>query len=76
MRALRLRERELQRRVAEELAQVKVLRGLLPACAWCHKVRDDAGYWTQIHDYIAAHSEAEFSHGICPDCRARFKADA
>jgi hypothetical protein len=73
VRALRSRERELQRRVAEELAQVKVLRGLLPTCAWCKKVRDDAGYWSEIEAYIAKHSEAEFSHGICPQCRERFK---
>ena len=74
VRALRSRERELQRRVAEELAQVKVLRGLLPTCAWCRKVRDDAGYWTQLEAYVAAHSEAEFSHGICPECKERFRA--
>jgi ligand-binding sensor domain-containing protein len=73
VRALRLRERELQRRVAEELAQIKVLRGLLPTCAWCRKVRDDAGYWTQIEAYVAAHSEAEFSHGICPACKEKFR---
>jgi hypothetical protein len=72
VRGLRSRERELQRRVAEELAQIKVLRGLLPTCAWCRKVRDDAGYWTQIEAYVAAHSEAEFSHGICPACKEKF----
>jgi ligand-binding sensor domain-containing protein len=74
VRALRSRERELQRRVAEELAQIKVLRGLLPTCAWCRKVRDDDGYWTQIEAYVVAHSEAEFSHGICPECKGRFQA--
>ena len=74
VRGLRSRERELQRRVTEELAQIKVLRGMLPICAWCQKVRDDAGYWTQIQTYVAAHTEAEFSHGICPDCEARFKS--
>jgi hypothetical protein len=72
LRRLRAHERELERRVAEELAQVKVLRGLLPTCAWCKKVRDDAGYWTQIESYIAEHSEAEFSHGICPECKQSF----
>ncbi|HXB55592.1 MAG TPA: two-component regulator propeller domain-containing protein [Vicinamibacteria bacterium] len=74
VRALRAREQELQRRVSEELAQVKVLRGLLPTCAWCKKVRDDAGYWNEIEAYIADHSEAEFSHGICPACKERFNA--
>jgi PAS domain-containing protein len=50
------------------LAQVKKLSGLLPICASCKKIRDDKGYWQQIEAYIRDHSEAEFSHGICPEC--------
>ena len=50
------------------LTEVKTLGGLLPICAHCKKVRDDAGYWTQIEVYVRDRSEAEFSHGICPDC--------
>lgn len=50
------------------LTQVKQLSGLLPICASCKKVRDDKGYWNQIESYIRDHSEATFSHGICPDC--------
>jgi PAS domain-containing protein len=50
------------------LDKVKQLSGLLPICASCKKIRDDKGYWTQIEAYIHTHSEAEFSHGICPDC--------
>ena len=50
------------------LANVKTLRGLLPICASCKKIRDDKGYWKQIEGYIAEHSEADFSHGICPEC--------
>lgn len=50
------------------LAQVKRLSGLLPICASCKKIRDDKGYWQQIEAYIRDHSEAEFSHGICPEC--------
>jgi hypothetical protein len=57
-----LRERE------EALAQVKILQGLLPICASCKKIRDDRGAWSQPEVYITDHSEAEFSHGICPDC--------
>ena len=53
------------------MARVKVLRGLLPMCAWCKKVRDDGGYWNQIEAYLAEHSEADFSHGICPDCASK-----
>ncbi len=63
---------EQRERLIEELrnalTQIKTLRGLLPICAACKKIRDDRGYWTQIEQYIRAHSEAEFTHGICPDC--------
>lgn len=52
----------------EALSQVRQLSGLLPICACCKKVRDDQGYWTQIESYIRDRSEAEFSHGLCPDC--------
>jgi ligand-binding sensor domain-containing protein len=60
--------RELEAAVAEAMSSAKVLRGLLPICAHCKKVRDDGGYWTRIEDYISRHSEADFSHGFCPDC--------
>ncbi|OQX17760.1 MAG: hypothetical protein BWK76_09585 [Desulfobulbaceae bacterium A2] len=52
----------------EAMAKVKTLSGLLPICASCKKVRDDHGYWSQIEAYVSQHSEAQFSHGICPDC--------
>ncbi len=52
----------------DALDNVKQLSGLLPICASCKKIRDDKGYWTQIESYIHTHSEAEFSHSICPDC--------
>jgi hypothetical protein len=48
---------------------------MLPICAWCHKVRNDEGYWEQIEAYISARSEAEFSHALCPDCYARHFAE-
>lgn len=50
------------------LQEVRILRGFLPICASCKKIRDDNGYWTQIEGYIKDHSEAEFTHSICPDC--------
>jgi HAMP domain-containing protein len=50
------------------LAKVKQLSGMLPICASCKNIRDDQGYWSQIESYITRHSEAEFTHGICPDC--------
>jgi hypothetical protein len=47
------------------------LRGLLPICSSCKKIRDDQGYWTQLETYIHQHSEADFTHGLCPDCAER-----
>jgi hypothetical protein len=52
----------------ESLAQVKRLSGLLPICSSCKKIRDDEGNWRQIESYVRSHSEADFTHGICPDC--------
>lgn len=68
VRLARQRERQLASRVEQAVAQVKVLSGLLPICASCKKIRDDTGYWSQMETYIHEHSEAEFSHGICPAC--------
>ncbi|MFH0991577.1 MAG: two-component regulator propeller domain-containing protein [bacterium] len=65
---LKRREEELQTRVNEAIAKIKTLHGLIPICAKCKKIRDDKGYWSQLEAYIHEHSEAEFSHGICPDC--------
>lgn len=56
------------RALEEALAQVKHLRGLLPICAYCKKIRADQDYWQQVETYVAAHSEAQFSHSICPTC--------
>lgn len=61
------------RKRAEE--DVKVLHGLLPICCYCKKIRDDKGYWQQVERYIAARSEADFSHGMCPDCGAKHFPD-
>jgi phosphoserine phosphatase RsbU/P len=54
------------------LARVKLLHGLLPICSYCKKVRDDRNYWQQVEGYIEEHSEAQFTHGICPECRAKY----
>ena len=71
------REKEvLIRQLQKALAEVKTLGGLLPICAWCKKIRDDQGYYHQIETFIANHSEATFTHGICPDCREKFDRDA
>ncbi len=67
-------EAELRRaneQLRESLAHIKTLRGLLPICASCKKIRDPKGYWQQLEDYLLEHSEAEPSHAICPDCARR-----
>jgi PAS domain S-box-containing protein len=55
----------------DALSKIKKLSGMLPICATCKKIRDDKGYWNQIESYIKDNSEAEFSHGICPECAQR-----
>ncbi len=55
----------------DALAEVKKLSGFLPICASCKKIRDDKGYWSQIEAYISEHSEAQFSHSICPECKKK-----
>jgi DNA-binding response OmpR family regulator len=64
---LAARVRELE----EALASVKQLSGLLPICSYCKKVRDDRNYWQQVEAYVTEHSQAKFSHSICPDCYER-----
>jgi len=57
------------------LGQVKRLSGLLPICSYCKQIRDDQGYWNQIESYIRDRSDAEFSHGICPECAKKLYPD-
>lgn len=59
----------------EKIAEIKTLRGIIPICSSCKNIRDGEGYWSQIESYIAAHSEAEFSHGICHDCARKLYPD-
>ncbi len=56
------------RELEQALAQVKQLKGLLPICMYCKRIRDDRNYWQQVESYVSQHSGAEFTHGICPDC--------
>ena len=72
----------LQNRLAEQvsvlqeaLTNVKQLKGLLPMCSYCKSIRNDGDYWQQLEAYISDHSDAEFSHGICPKCFERAKAE-
>jgi hypothetical protein len=75
VRQLRVRARELDKRVQEAIGELKVLSGLLPMCAWCKKIRDDQGYWSKIEAYLSARTDAQFTHGICPDCTKKVIAD-
>lgn len=63
-----IERRKLLARLEQALKEVKTLRGLLPICAHCKRIRKDNGYWMQIETYIIEQTEAEFSHGICPEC--------
>ncbi|OGP93993.1 MAG: hypothetical protein A2157_00180 [Deltaproteobacteria bacterium RBG_16_47_11] len=67
----KLAEEERERLIhslEDALAKIRRLHGILPICASCKKIRDDEGYWNQLEAYIEEHSEAEFTHGLCPDC--------
>lgn len=70
-----IERKELIDELQAALAEVKKLSGFLPICAHCKKIRDDRGYWSQLETYIQEHSEAEFSHGICPECLKRHYPD-
>jgi PAS domain S-box-containing protein len=63
-----LQREQVIKELRHALGQVRTLHGLIPICAWCKKIRNDAGYWQQIEAYISEHTEADFSHGMCPDC--------
>ncbi len=66
--ALSTRVRELQ----EEMAHVRLLRGLLPICSYCKRIRNDQNYWEQLEAYLSDHSEATLTHGICPECYEKY----
>jgi hypothetical protein len=57
------------------LKQVKQLSGFIPICASCKKIRDDKGFWNDVAEYITEHSEAQFTHGLCPDCMKKWYPD-
>jgi len=76
------RRREIERvreklvvNLQEAIKEIKTLRGIIPICSHCKKIRDDKGYWSQIESYISEHSEAEFSHGICTECAKKYYPD-
>jgi hypothetical protein len=71
-------DRKRERLISElraALARIKTLKGLIPVCAWCRKVRNDEGYWDILENYVRANSEVDFTHGICPECLHRLEGD-
>ncbi len=77
IRAIRyaIERQRLYSQLEQSLREIKTLRGILPICANCKKIRDDKGYWTQLETYISEHTEADFSHGICEECMAKLYPD-
>jgi PAS domain S-box-containing protein len=70
------REREkLIEDLRKALAEIKTLKGIMPICSYCKKIRDDTGYWNQLEQYIKEHSEAKLSHGVCPECAKKYFSD-
>ena len=76
IRQLLLAERETVEELRRARAEINVLEGLLPICAQCKKIRDAGGSWTRIESYITTHSNAQFTHGYCPDCARKALEDA
>lgn len=66
----------LTRELKEAMTSIRTLKALLPICCGCRKIRDDKGYWSDIESYVCEHTDSTFSHGFCPDCLARWEADA
>ena len=76
--ALREKERQQQTLISqleEALAEIKTLKGCIPICATCKKIRDDKGYWEYLESYISKHTDATFTHGICPACLEKAKTE-
>jgi CheY-like chemotaxis protein len=63
-----IERQKLIAQLGKSLKEIKTLRGLIPVCAWCRKIRDDRGYWKRVETYVEEHTEASFTHGICPEC--------
>lgn len=65
---MEMERRDLSERLRQALEEVEQLRGLLPVCAWCRRVRDDDGYWDTLEGYLSKHLKTTYTHGICADC--------
>lgn len=70
-----LEKEKLIGKLQDTLAEIKTLRGILPLCSFCKKVRNDKGYWEQVDIYLQKYSEANISHGVCPECAEKYYAE-
>ena len=66
---------EKNKRLSDYIEEIKILRGIVPICSFCKKIRDAEGNWSELEAYVTKHSEAQFSHGCCPECRKRHYGD-
>jgi len=67
--------KEKNKALQKAVSEIKKLRGILPICSYCKKIRDDKGYWNRVESYIRDRSDAKFSHGICPECAEKYYPD-
>jgi CHASE3 domain sensor protein len=74
-RRVEIEREKLIAELQQALAEVKTLSGMIPICGWCKNVRADEGYWQSVEQYVRAHTDATFSHGMCPSCSEKFQAD-
>jgi PleD family two-component response regulator len=70
-----IERQKLLLQLEKTMKELKALKGILPICSFCKKIRDDKGYWNQLEAYISEHSEAEFSHGMCPECAKKWREE-
>jgi transcriptional regulator with GAF, ATPase, and Fis domain len=66
---------EENKNLSDYISEIKTLRGIIPICSFCKNIRNDEGYWESVEAYLSHHSHAEFSHGICPDCKKKYYGD-
>lgn len=67
---------KLIKSLQDSLNEIETLQGIIPICSYCHSIRDDEGAWSRLEEYLSAHSDAKFSHGVCPKCLPKARADA
>ena len=70
-----IERKKLMIQLEHSLREIRTLKGMIPICAWCRKLRDDDGYWKQVEAYLSEHTDAQFTHGVCPECSLKLKLE-